>query len=400
MEREVVRTVALNLLPPSGTKVTILEAARKTCSMALADLSFVAAWSPGVKSQFDLQERAYKWVREKHRIHAQVALDLQKTAWANHSTARRFRKVPIPANVPRSGRLKETRRGNPILFLHANGKRVGLPVAMDGAWTRFQALLGEGYAYTAFSVTRRGDQWVALFPLHKTFEVTLGPNCLGVDIGASTLAAVTVLDSSGKVRRQLYFGQDLRGIQAGAERRRSGLRAMADKGSHRARKALRRLRRRQRDSIRTRCWQVAHQVVKLAKEQDASVAIEDLHLPKQGPWRRANRAKNRIPYLSFRTAIESVATRNGVAVVAVKAAGTSKNCGRCGGEGLREGRRFECRCGYKANADRNASRNIAAKLLPVRARSMLRRTKPAQTTGGGGRLMAPVRLDAATVNPR
>jgi predicted RNA-binding Zn-ribbon protein involved in translation (DUF1610 family) len=47
------------------------------------------------------------------------------------------------------------------------------------------------------------------------------------------------------------------------------------------------------------------------------------------------------------------------ALSSVHTRGTSPICSRCGGIGVRSGADFKCpRCGYEANADRNASVNI------------------------------------------
>ena len=87
--------------------------------------------------------------------------------------------------------------------------------------------------------------------------------------------------------------------------------------------------------------------------------------------KRANRKIHRIPFHKFRIAIQSVAWQHGIDVVEVPAAKTSQKCPKCGYISKKnwvffKGKRklFMCvKCGYEANVDRTASRNIATLAL-------------------------------------
>jgi len=190
-------------------------------------------------------------------------------------------------------------------------------------------------------------------------------NVLGVDINAGSVT-VTILSAEGEILRQLYLGQDLARMQAKFERRRAKLRAHRDTRSRsKAGKKLKRLGHQQRNYTRTRCWQLAGELVELAKQFDARIAIERLkHLRKRrGEWGKNSRKRvNRIPYGFLRFAIEHKATQEGVIVEAVSAHYTSQTCPRCGlvdKANRRNFRYFKCiRCGFEANADRVASLNI------------------------------------------
>jgi len=71
-----------------------------------------------------------------------------------------------------------------------------------------------------------------------------------VDIGSSTLAAVTILDTlTGKTIKQLYFGKDIALRQRRYEERRRNLQHYADKGSEKAKKYLKRLKKKQKDFV-------------------------------------------------------------------------------------------------------------------------------------------------------
>ncbi len=119
-------------------------------------------------------------------------------------------------------------------------------------------------------------------------------------------------------------------------------------------------------------WQIANEIVKLAKQFNANIAIERLrHLRKRkGEWSKKGRKKvNRIPYALFRHALKCVAEREGVIVEEIKPNYTSQTCPRCGHISRGNWRGYEyfrcVRCGYGADRDRVASLNIALRATQV-----------------------------------
>jgi len=197
------------------------------------------------------------------------------------------------------------------------------------------------------------------------------PNVLGVDINSGAVA-LTILSAESKVLKQLYLGQDLARMQVKFERRRAKLQMHRDTRSRsKAGKKLKRLSRKQQNYTRTRCWQLASELVKLAKLSDARIIIERLkHLRKRrGEWgRRSRKCVNQIPYGFLRFAIEHKAAQERVIVEAVSARYTSQTCPRCGlarKANRRNHRYFKCvRCGLEANADLVASLNICRRAGP------------------------------------
>jgi IS605 OrfB family transposase len=165
--------------------------------------------------------------------------------------------------------------------------------------------------------------------------------------------------------------------------RRSKLRSRADRGSRRAKKALRRLRRYEDNFVTTRCWQVAHEIVAIAGEYNAYIAIEDLkHLNRARGNRRGNRKAKRMPYRKFRVALESVGGQKHRLVESVYPRGTSHICSRCGSVGTRTKPVFRCPgCGNVVNDDRNASVNIAIR-AGLKRPGFFRDSDTAQYPGG------------------
>jgi IS605 OrfB family transposase len=350
---EVVKTVTLNLLEPTKAKRQAIDDLRNAYQKALSLVVSQNAKAHRVK----LQNLFYRKVRE-YGLHSQVANDLFKDAVAILNNGGKVGNVAIPINIPRSGNFGLTKNGNPVVSFTALNGRIAIPIAMDGAYHRYKELLIEGYKTTFFRFNKDRVHVVLKkgFPIKDNYDAVIG-----VDIGVKRLATVSVIGKEGRVLKQLYFGQDVGDRQRDISLRRSKLQNYRDKGSRYARKALRRLRKAESNYTTTRCWQVAHEIVKLAEQYNAFIAVEDLKgLKNAKANRKGNRKAKRMPYRRFRAALESVAGQSNRLVVAVHPRGTSHICSRCGSKGIREKAVFKCpKCGYEANADRNASVNIA-----------------------------------------
>lgn len=375
----VMKAVELNILPLSKSKESLLDNLFFDVSKASNDVLSI------INSKFRtfaiLHYASYPIVKRK--FHSQIAVDVIHQVWESLDTVNGgFKNVPIRYNVPRSGALVKTKRGNPIVVVsHYRGeKRFGMPIKQDGAWNRFQDFVRQGYTFTQFRIIKRGKKLSIIVNLKKEFEVRESKTVVGVDVNSGSFA-VTVYN--GKILKQLYLGQDIWHKQWQFMKRRAELQS---KG---ARRALKRLKSKERKYIRTRMWQEAHKIVGIAKQYNAMIAIENLRYLRRGRKRRiSNRKIHRIPYGKFKSALESVAWQNNIFVKRVSPRNTSKLCSRCGNIGIRRDRVFKCKCGYVANADRNASVNIAKRaLFPERAN-----TTPdinvfsAQNSGFGGRV--------------
>ena len=352
---EVVKTITLNLLEPTRVKQEKLIQLEHRYREALF---FVVA--KGIKARrTKLQTMFYEDVRG-FGLHSQIANDLFKDAVAILNNGGQVKRVTIPYNIPRSGKFAYTKNGNPVVSIATLDGRIAISIAMDGAYQRYEELLEQGYDTTFF----RLNHFKIHVTLKKDFEIRQDYDAvLGVDVGVKRLAAVSIVDREGRILKQLYLGQDVGGRQRDIDLRRSKLKSYAKKGVRpcEAQQCLRRLRKYESSYTTTRCWQVAHEIVRLAERCNAFIAIEDLSGLKDAKGnRKGNRKSKRMPYHRFRVALESVAGQNGIKVVAVCPRGTSHICSRCGANGIRNRAIFKCpNCGNIMNADRNASVNVA-----------------------------------------
>jgi len=354
----------LNLLKPTKAKKRLL---RQTYKSFLSIVKDALGYVGDVKSRAQLHEETYYKFRGKYDVASQLAIEATSYAWSIRKTVEEAVGKCVVRFDRRLFSFKQTKRGNPVLSLRLNRERIGLPISRDRAYQRLQTHLKEGWKITSIIMKRNLS---FLLVLSKEFpEPSYRPNWMGVDVNSSKIAVSII--SKEKVLKQTYFGQGVSIKQFRFEKRRAKLQSHKDKGSSKAGLKLRRLSGKQKNYVRTRMWQIANEIVKLAKQFKANIAIERLkHLRKRkGEWNKKSRRKvNRIPYRFFRHALKCVAEREGVIVEEIKPDYTSQTCPRCGHVGKENWKGytyFKCvKCGYEADRDRVASLNISLRAAP------------------------------------
>ncbi|MHA1204644.1 MAG: RNA-guided endonuclease InsQ/TnpB family protein [Candidatus Heimdallarchaeaceae archaeon] len=208
---------------------------------------------------------------------------------------------------------------------------------------------------------------------------------IGVDVGRKVAAAITLNHPSFPLIER-YLGKDIVWKQYQFAKRRRKLRSYKDKGSKKARRALKRLKMKEKNYNQTRCEQIAHEIVDLALTTRSAIVIENIKGIKK-KWRKSHsygskrekktkkvkklhsirRELNSWSYSYFLSFLTSLAQQNRIPVITVDPHYTSQTCSRCGHiskksrvtRGL-----YRCvSCGFEVNSDRNASRNISWKGL-------------------------------------
>jgi len=366
---QIIKTIVLNLLPLTHSKTESLEELEQKwlegsnhCFETLRYWDVVAPDIP--LTRYNLHALEYRHVKKMTGLQSQLVVDLFKNVFAiwHEYHVNAIGNASISFNIPRSGDIVSSRNKNPLMIVRALKRRLGLPIAQDGAWHRFKQFLREGWKFTAFQLKRYGSIWRILVSIKKEFSIRKDYTAIiGIDRGSRTLVALSIVDGKGKILKQLYFGRDIWDRQRDISLRRSKLFSFADKGDTKARRKLRTLYRKESQFVKTRCYQIAHQVLDLAEQYNACIALEDLRGLKNSRLnRRGNRKVKRMPYHQFEVALRQVAGQYNTAVISVNPAYTSQICSRCGAAHKTTAVVFKCStCGYIANRDRNASVNIA-----------------------------------------
>jgi IS605 OrfB family transposase len=179
---------------------------------------------------------------------------------------------------------------------------------------------------------------------------------LGVDLGIVSIAAT----SDG----QIMAGRSLNRYRRRQQNLRRKLQA---KGTRSAKRLLKKRARREARFARDTNHCIAKKIVSEAERTCRGIALEDLTgIRDRARLRKPQRVTlNSWSFAQLGSFIGYKARRAGVPVVHVDPAWTSRTCADCGHAGKRNRvtqARFTCRgCGVVAHADRNASRNIAAR---------------------------------------
>ena len=176
-------------------------------------------------------------------------------------------------------------------------------------------------------------------------------NVLGVDLGENVLAAT----SSGKT----FSGKKLRHT---SDTRLAQRRRLQRNGSRSAKKRLRKVSGKEARFIKHVNHQISKAIIKEALSLGCLfIALEDLKNIRKR-IRGGKRIRTRLHRWSWHQLqlfIKYKAEAQGIQVIFVSPAYTSKLCSECGSIGVRDKHRFACKvCGIQRHSDLNASLNI------------------------------------------
>jgi IS605 OrfB family transposase len=316
----------------------------------------------------DLHKEMYSACKTTTRFNSQVICDIERSVVRSKGNA--VKSITVKFNVPRNCKTFNTKSKFFVeLGLYAR-QRVAVPIRENREFQRYADLVKAGWTCKTYGLTSDG-QIVAF--LSKEEQVAAGRrNVLGVDVNSKCFAA-SILTPDGKVLRQLYYAKDIWVKRRRIMRRREQLQSLADRGSHRAKRSIKRLKTKERNFVKNRIGEVVREIADLAAEFNAEIAVEKLRrfTPK---GKRFNREALRIPFSLFRRILEGRCFDRGIRLSVVDAYHTSKWCSHCGAVAAsgHSGNYalFRCpMCGQTVNSDRKASLAIAVKSLLVRNRN-------------------------------
>jgi len=247
-----------------------------------------------------------------------------------------------------------------------SGTKIAIPIKNDSNWQEYKNLLENGWTCNTYGLTPN-LQIVAY--LQKKYEnAHMRPNVLGVDINSKNFA-VTVLSSDGKVLHQDYFGKDIWVKRRHFAERRAKLQTYANNGSEYAKKALKKLDKKERNFLKNRMYEVVKAITDMALKYNADIATEKLKLnPKDKRFKSKSLHIMSSTYIAFTKILKMKCFEKKIGLDFIDPWHTSRFCSHCGAVGSAHDTEnyalFKCRsCGLVVNSDRNASKNIALKSL-------------------------------------
>ncbi len=359
------RTIRIRLTPNPEQVSALTDTARQFTDAF--NLVCAHGWAEGEKNGVALHHATYRKSKEAapnlvSDLHIQARVKATEAIKGALTRRRQGRRASCPrshACPPRYNvhtyRLDWTAG---VVNLSATAGRQRIPFRVPASAVRYA-----GYpTATADLIQKRGRWYLHVVVSVPAPEVEPTETVVGVDLGVTRAAVSSDNRFHGERRWRELEARDFR-----------VRRALQRKGTKSAKRHLKRLsgrtarRRRDHDHV------VSRRIVD-GVPAGTTIAVENLtHIRSRARARKANGGQRRLHSWSFanlRACIAYKAEGKGIRVEGVDPRHTSQTCHRCSFQ-HRSNRRsqaeFWCRsCGYRTNADRNASLNIAAKLLASR----------------------------------
>jgi IS605 OrfB family transposase len=346
-------SIRLNVDPEQAAALMALQSAyADACNRLVPTVVEHRCWN-----RVALHHLAYARLRKETPLGAQMVCNaifsVCKAYKAQKKLGRIRKDAPVPAVHFNRASVHFDKRTYSIhgerLSLYTLSGRITVTLVTGEHQRRIMA---SGKAKEAELVCRRGRWYFNLVVESDDADPIPSGPVMGVDVGENNLAAT----STGKV----WGGGKLRHKRNGylALRRR-----LQSNGSQNARQKLRQVSGKERRRVRHINHETSKAIVAEARRIGASrIVMEDLcHI--RDRIQAGKRVRARLHGWAFRqlqTFVEYKARAVGIAVEYVNPAFTSQTCSNCGSIGERVRHRFVCKkCGLRAHADGNASRNLA-----------------------------------------
>jgi len=348
--KDIRRAVLLQTIA-TNRKNKLLKEFMKT---ATAEFNRLLSERKDCKTFMQFHHKTLSVSKENTSFNVQVRCSLIRDAWKKKTN--KVNGLTVKFNIPRNCKTFRTKSNFFVELGMYPSKRIAIPIKQNRNYQRFQSLIQDGWTCKTFGLTR--DLQIVAY-LSREKEIPRRKNILGIDVNAQQFA-VSVISPAGKVLYQTYLGKHI------CTRRKKLMERRALLQSFNATKKLKRLRRKERNFVRTNLGQVVKEIIKIAKKYDADIAIEKLgkFSPK---GRKFNKTVMRIPFYKFKQILEQRCFDNNIHLDAVDSWHTSKWCSHCGAVGKGHSSNyslFRCKeCGQIVNSDRKASLAVAVKSL-------------------------------------
>jgi IS605 OrfB family transposase len=306
------------------------------------------AESMGIASKFKLQCHVYQELRSRFGLSSNLTI----RAIARVAAASKLKhKHPTfrATSVDYDQRIFRFRQKDWTVSLTLLGGAERFKLAI-GSYQRSKLT---GKIPTCAKLVRRknGDYYIQIALDVEPIAPARPTGHLGVDLGIKNLASLSTGErfSSAQTETIRNHYQAMRTI-------------LQKKGTKGAKRLLKRLSGREKRFMAWVNHTVSARIIRFARYHRLIVVIEDLKgIRQRANWRKAQRHRlHRWNFYQLRSFLEYKALRDGVELVAVKPAYTSKTCHQCLRLGTRHGDSFNCRyCGYSGHADYNGACNIS-----------------------------------------
>lgn len=341
-----VLTVSCKLEVPSALRPRMdatLRAFAGACNLVRS-----VAEATGTTNKLKLQRQLYLELRERFHLSSNLAIRAIARV-AGVLKAKHRQSVFHPTSADYDQRIFRFREPDWTVSLTLLGGACRFKLAIGD----YQRGLLAGKTPTSAKLVKRknGDYYIQIALDTEPPEPTEPRGYLGVDLGIKNLATL----STG----ERFSGADVEAIRDHHQAMRQALQKKGTKG---ARRLLKRLSGRERRFMAWVNHTVSARIARFARHHGLLVALEDLTgIRKRARVRKSQRQRHhRWSFHQLRCFLAYKARRDGVSLMLINPAYTSRTCHRCLHIGERDGESFRCgHCGYSGHADYNGACNIS-----------------------------------------
>jgi putative transposase len=334
-------------LNPDNKQIKILDKTSSKCLEALNHISDIA-FKNKCYNRVALHHLTYYKVKSKFKFSSQVCCAIKDKVAFSYKTNKKklhiFKQSILPLNFTRTVSLK----GLEMASISTLKGRQKIAIILGDYQKQ---MLTKAIKFCDSELIKRNNK----FYLNITIEIPDEPlketkNVIGVDVGIKNLATCSTGDN--------FTGEQVQSVRNRYQTLRSQLQS---KGTRSAKRHLKKMSGREKRFQKDINHCISKRIIELAKQHNSALALEDLkNIRKTARQRKKQRGIfNRWAFNQLRNFISYKAQRQGIPMMLVEPAYTSKTCSSCGNLGIRNGQIFHCSsCSFQADADFNASRNI------------------------------------------
>lgn len=332
-------------LLPSKEQYDLLVTTMKDANAACNAISNIS-WDCCIFNQFKLHKEVYHHLKATTNLSSQIIIRcISKVSDSYKLDKKRKRLFKPLGSISYDSRIISY-KDNDTVSIWSIGGRLKIPfICHNRSYIPF--IKGE-----ADLIEKNGKLYIfqTIDIPNKDTEVV--ESFIGCDFGLTDI--ITTSDglrySSDWINTYREFRQNIRS-------------SIQSKGTRNSKKLLKRLSGKERTTATIQNHTISKRIINNAKLQHKGIAIEDLTYIRFTSNRRNKKITtkmNRWSFRQLRSFMEYKAALNGVKLIIVEPAYTSKTCSNCHHIGTRKNKHFKCdNCGHNEDADINASKNIA-----------------------------------------
>lgn len=345
------KLIAQLQLKPTEEQAQALKDTLQTANAACDYLSGLA-WDSQTFGQFALHKIGYTGAREQFNLSSQVIVRCVSKVADSYKLDKKVKRTFKPLGaISYDDRILTYQMDKGQVSIWTTAGRIKIPFV-------------RGERQAELLKTRQGESDLVLvkgkFYLLATCNVEEPPTdskggVIGIDLGIVEVAVT----SEGKS----YSGEKVKALR---KKLREHRRRLQKCGTKSAKRRLKKASKRQERFVRNSNHCISKEIVRDAKTSRKALSIEDLTGIKErtGSFNREMRWQlGNWAFFQLRAFLTYKAKKEGVSLVIVDARNTSRTCHKCGHcekANRKSQKHFKClACGHEANADLNASLNIA-----------------------------------------